>query len=68
MYFVNKWWLLFIYIVKAPALKIHCYRATLEKCIIHHDPKLKHLGLRGVKHAETLEFHEWVFKILNHYF
>ncbi|KFM80912.1 Protein RRNAD1, partial [Stegodyphus mimosarum] len=22
----------------APSLKIHCYRATLEKCIVHHFP------------------------------
>ncbi|KAG8193061.1 hypothetical protein JTE90_028173 [Oedothorax gibbosus] len=51
--------------VNAPALKIHCYRATLEKCIIHHDPSLKHLGLRGVKHAETMEFHEYAERALS---
>ncbi|GIY83866.1 protein RRNAD1 [Caerostris darwini] len=50
---------------KVSHLKIHCYRATLEKCIVHHYPTLKHLGLRGVKHAELIPFHEYAEKALS---
>ncbi|XP_071040474.1 methyltransferase-like protein 25B isoform X3 [Parasteatoda tepidariorum] len=48
----------------ASSLKIHCYRAALEKCIVSHYPSLKHLGLRGVKHAECLAFHEYAEQAL----
>ncbi|GFT45465.1 protein RRNAD1 [Nephila pilipes] len=49
----------------APALKIHCYRATLEKCIVSLHPNIKHYGLRGVKHAELLPFQEYAKKALS---
>lgn len=49
----------------APSLKIHCYRAVLEKCIVHHYPDCKHMGLRGVKNAELLDFSEYAEKALN---
>ncbi|KAF8790001.1 Protein RRNAD1 like protein [Argiope bruennichi] len=50
---------------KVPHLKIHCYRATLEQCIVHHHPELKHLGLRGVKNAESLPFQEYAQRALS---
>ncbi|XP_054721792.1 methyltransferase-like protein 25B [Uloborus diversus] len=50
---------------EAASLKIHCYRATLEKCILQFYPNSKHMGLRGVKNAEYLEFSEYAEKALS---
>jgi hypothetical protein len=39
-------------------LKIHAYRAALEKLIVSRFPRLKRLGLKGVKNAHKLSFDE----------
>ncbi|CAG0915707.1 unnamed protein product [Notodromas monacha] len=40
-------------------LKIHCYRAMLEKLLIQHDGQLKRIGVRGVKNAHLMDFSEY---------
>ena len=42
----------------ADNLKVHCYRAVLEKLIMEKDPNLAHSGLRSVKNTDLLAFSE----------
>lgn len=37
-------------------LKIHSFRALLEKLILKYHPGMKHIGLRSVKHFDQLDF------------
>ena len=43
-------------------LKVHSYRAALEKIIVNHSPDRKRLGLRSVKYSENLKFAEYCVK------
>ncbi|CAH2050850.1 unnamed protein product, partial [Iphiclides podalirius] len=37
-------------------LKIHAYRAALEKILVEHDPALKHSPVRSIKHSRNMTF------------
>ncbi|XP_013133338.1 PREDICTED: protein RRNAD1 isoform X2 [Papilio polytes] len=37
-------------------LKIHAFRAALEKILVEHDPALKHSPVRSIKHSNTMTF------------
>lgn len=43
-------------------LKIHSYRAVLEKIIVGINPHLKHSGLKSVKYQNELTFREYVLR------
>ncbi|XP_037082018.1 protein RRNAD1-like [Pollicipes pollicipes] len=45
-------------------LKIHAYRAALERALVAWDPALKHAGLRGVTRGHTLPFEEYARRAL----
>ncbi|GFY46032.1 protein RRNAD1 [Trichonephila inaurata madagascariensis] len=49
----------------APSLKIHCYRATLEKVIASAVPHMRYLGLGGVRHGELLPFPVYAERVLS---
>lgn len=40
-------------------LKVHSYRAAIEKLIVKHWPELKNSGLRSIRHSEGLTFSEY---------
>lgn len=40
-------------------LKIHCYRALIERILIRHDPTLRRRGLKSVKQKDGLSFQEY---------
>ncbi|KAM3967864.1 methyltransferase-like protein 25B [Aphomia sociella] len=40
-------------------LKIHAYRAALERILVEHDPKLRHAPVRSIKHSETMTFQRY---------
>lgn len=40
-------------------LKVHAYRAALERILVKNWPHFKHAGLRGVKNTELLTFSEY---------
>lgn len=40
-------------------LKIHCYRALIERILIRHDPTLRRCGLKSVKQKDGLTFQEY---------
>jgi len=40
-------------------LKVHCYRAVLEKLLVNKDPKLKHSILKSVARAHQLPFKDY---------
>ncbi|KAJ1521657.1 hypothetical protein ONE63_003303 [Megalurothrips usitatus] len=46
-------------------LKIHCYRAALEKLIVKYRPDLKHSGLRSVKHFDKMDFPSYAINALD---
>lgn len=46
------------------ALKIHCYRALLEKLIVDRYKDQRHCGLGSVKHAASLTFSQYARKAL----
>uniref|UniRef100_A0A2R5L8G1 Putative rrna adenine n-6-methyltransferase n=1 Tax=Ornithodoros turicata TaxID=34597 RepID=A0A2R5L8G1_9ACAR len=46
------------------SLKIHCYRALLEKVIVKRYPDYRHVPLGGVKHAANMTFSEYAEKAL----
>ncbi|KAK3925106.1 Protein RRNAD1 [Frankliniella fusca] len=46
-------------------LKIHSFRAALEKLIVKHYPDLKHSGLRSVKHFNEMDFPSYAEKALS---
>lgn len=37
-------------------LKIHAYRATIEKILAEIEPEFKHIPLANVKYAQDLDF------------
>ncbi|KAG5887848.1 hypothetical protein JTB14_005614 [Gonioctena quinquepunctata] len=45
-------------------LKIHAYRALLEKILVSIDPKLGHSMVCGIKYKEGLTFRKYVEKVL----
>ncbi|CAH0405171.1 unnamed protein product [Chilo suppressalis] len=40
-------------------LKIHAYRAALERILVDIDPKLKHAPVRSIKHSDTMTFERY---------
>ncbi|XP_075537807.1 methyltransferase-like protein 25B isoform X2 [Dermacentor variabilis] len=46
------------------ALKIHCYRALLERLIVNRYKDQRHCGLGSVKHADSLTFSQYARKAL----
>lgn len=40
-------------------LKVHAYRAALEKILVEHNPKLKHAPVRSLKHTQDLSFEKY---------
>ncbi|XP_053611279.1 methyltransferase-like protein 25B isoform X3 [Plodia interpunctella] len=40
-------------------LKVHAYRAALERILVDNDPKLKHAPVRSIKHTNSLTFHRY---------
>ncbi|KAL0850815.1 hypothetical protein ABMA28_006738 [Loxostege sticticalis] len=40
-------------------LKIHAYRAALERILVEIDPKLKHAPVRSIKHSNNLTFERY---------
>ncbi|XP_043198856.1 protein RRNAD1-like [Amphibalanus amphitrite] len=46
-------------------LKVHAYRAALERALVRHDPRLRHIGLRSVNKAHTLTFAEYVARAVS---
>ncbi|XP_049882839.1 methyltransferase-like protein 25B [Pectinophora gossypiella] len=40
-------------------LKVHAYRAALERLLVDHDPKLKHVQVRSIKHSNNLNFRKY---------
>ncbi|XP_041975584.1 protein RRNAD1 [Aricia agestis] len=43
-------------------LKIHAYRAALEKLLVNTDPKLKHTPVRSIKHSNDMTFESYLVK------
>ena len=41
-------------------LKVHCYRALLEKLLVSKDPGLRHTQLKTVARAHQLDFPTYV--------
>lgn len=48
-------------------LKIHAYRAAIEKIIINNRPDLKHMPLANIKYTEDLSFESYCKKALSKY-
>ncbi|KAG6441836.1 hypothetical protein O3G_MSEX002033 [Manduca sexta] len=40
-------------------LKVHAYRAALERILVTYDPQLKHSPVRSVKHSDTMTFEKY---------
>lgn len=40
-------------------LKVHCYRALIEKLLVARDPGLRHIGLNTVKNAHQISFAQY---------
>ncbi|XP_067001365.2 methyltransferase-like protein 25B isoform X3 [Anabrus simplex] len=40
-------------------LKVHCYRATLERLLVKHSPDLRHAGIHSIKHVHLMAFEEY---------
>uniref|UniRef100_A0A2A4JAH1 Methyltransferase domain-containing protein n=1 Tax=Heliothis virescens TaxID=7102 RepID=A0A2A4JAH1_HELVI len=45
-------------------LKIHAYRAALERILVDHNPKLKHAPVRSIKHSDTMTFEKYCAQAL----
>ncbi len=43
----------------AGKLKVHCYRALLERLLQGRDPGMRHCGLSTVQRAETIPFADY---------
>jgi hypothetical protein len=48
-------------------LKVHCYRALLEKLLVARDPGLRHTQLRTVAQAHKMDFPSYVRQVNNIY-
>ncbi|XP_055840119.1 methyltransferase-like protein 25B [Episyrphus balteatus] len=46
-------------------LKVHSFRATIEKIFVKYWPELKHSGLRSVKHSKGMSFDDYVKRATN---
>ncbi|XP_034834962.1 methyltransferase-like protein 25B [Maniola hyperantus] len=46
-------------------LKVHAYRAALEKLLVQLDPSLKHMPIRSVKHTNNMTFNSYCDAALN---
>ncbi|XP_067001366.2 methyltransferase-like protein 25B isoform X1 [Anabrus simplex] len=40
-------------------VKVHCYRATLERLLVKHSPDLRHAGIHSIKHVHLMAFEEY---------
>ncbi|XP_050669749.1 methyltransferase-like protein 25B isoform X1 [Leptidea sinapis] len=40
-------------------LKVHAFRAALERILVAHNPKLRHSPIRSVKHTENMTFENY---------
>ncbi|GLH06002.1 Uncharacterized protein GBIM_11531 [Gryllus bimaculatus] len=40
-------------------LKVHCYRATLERLLVKFWPNLRHSGIRSIRHSNELPFDKY---------
>lgn len=40
-------------------LKVHAYRAALERILVECDPKLKHAPVRSIKHLDNMSFERY---------
>lgn len=40
-------------------LKIHCYRALIERILQRYDPRLRHCGLKSVKQKDGMTFQDY---------
>ncbi|XP_059051006.1 methyltransferase-like protein 25B isoform X2 [Achroia grisella] len=40
-------------------LKIHAYRAALERILVEHDPKLRHAQVRSIKNSDNMTFQRY---------
>ncbi|KAJ0182288.1 hypothetical protein K1T71_001657 [Dendrolimus kikuchii] len=40
-------------------LKVHAYRAALERILINHNPELKHAQVRSIKHSDKMTFERY---------
>ncbi|KAJ8736051.1 hypothetical protein PYW08_006707 [Mythimna loreyi] len=45
-------------------LKIHAYRAALERILVEHDPKLRHAPVRSIKHSDTMTFEKYCYQAI----
>ncbi|XP_037948743.1 protein RRNAD1 [Teleopsis dalmanni] len=43
-------------------LKVHSFRAAVEKILVKKWPSLKHCGLKSVKHVQGMEFEHYYYK------
>ncbi|KAJ9578637.1 hypothetical protein L9F63_005127 [Diploptera punctata] len=41
-------------------LKVHCYRAVLEKILVKYWPHLKHTMIKSIKHSSGMTFTEYI--------
>ncbi|XP_039760390.1 protein RRNAD1-like isoform X2 [Pararge aegeria] len=46
-------------------LKVHAFRAALEKLLVQLDPELKHMPVRSVKHTNNMTFNSYCEAALN---
>ncbi|XP_073957567.1 methyltransferase-like protein 25B isoform X1 [Choristoneura fumiferana] len=46
-------------------LKVHAYRAALERILVDYDPKLKHAPVRNIKHSDTMTFQQYSTQALS---
>lgn len=47
-------------------LKVHAYRAAIEKIICKHWPGLRHSGLKSIKHTNDLSFLDYCARATSH--
>ncbi|XP_046963940.1 methyltransferase-like protein 25B isoform X1 [Vanessa cardui] len=47
-------------------LKVHAYRAALEKLLVEMDPEFKHMPIRSVKHTNDMSFESYCEAALQH--
>lgn len=40
-------------------LKIHAFRAALERILVEHNPKFRHAPVRSIKHSDTMTFENY---------
>ncbi|XP_026738794.1 protein RRNAD1 isoform X1 [Trichoplusia ni] len=40
-------------------LKVHAFRAALERILVEHNPKLRHAKVRSIKHSDSMTFEKY---------